>query len=57
MAISGYGYDPKALRSDTSTEIGNDLNKLGIEITPETVLKYLKLATKMVPIKPADRSA
>jgi hypothetical protein len=57
MAIGGYRYDPKALRSNTSTEISSDLNEIGLEITPETVLKYLKLATKIVPIKPTDKSA
>ena len=44
MAIGGYVYKPNALKSSVPKEIADDLALLGLNITPDTVLKYLKEA-------------
>jgi hypothetical protein len=53
MAISGYGHSPDAARSDAPAEIASDLIKLGINMTDDTVRKWLKEAAKTVlPARP-----
>jgi hypothetical protein len=42
LAIQGYGYDPSASRGSAVTEITSDLVKLGIEISDDTIRRYLK---------------
>lgn len=49
MAVKGYGYDPKASRSDKVSEIAGDLTKLGIPLTDDTVRKYLREARDLLP--------
>lgn len=41
MAVKGYGFDPKALRSSTSKEIASDIHNLGLAIDEDTVRKWL----------------
>ena len=48
MAIDGYRYDPTATKSPIPKEIESALLLLGMSVTDETVLKYLKLATDTV---------
>ena len=48
MAIRGYSYDPKAGRSTVIGEIVEDLKTLGIDVSDDTVRKYLKQATETV---------
>jgi hypothetical protein len=53
MAIVRYKYDPKVLKNDATNKITNDLVSLGLEITDDTVRKYLKRATnEVLPHKP-----
>jgi hypothetical protein len=54
MALGGYGYDPKAERSTTITEIVGDLAQRGISITDDTVRKWLKEAAAEVEWQPAS---
>ena len=54
MAIKGYSYDPGAARSPIAREISEDLATLGISISDETVLKYLKDAASVLPRKQRD---
>jgi hypothetical protein len=49
MAISGYRYDPQALRSKTVAEIQNDAELLGITLSQDTIRKYLREAAKELP--------
>lgn len=44
MAIKGYAYEPNALKSSAPKEIADDLGLLDLNITPDTVLRYLKEA-------------
>lgn len=44
MAIKGYGYDPNAPRSEIPKVIADDLSGLGIDITDDTVRKWLRQA-------------
>ena len=44
MAVSGYGYDPSAVRSPIPKQITGDLDALGLSMDDGTVLKYLKQA-------------
>lgn len=48
MAIKGYGYDPNASKSEIPKRIETALGLLGMDVTDETISKYLKLATAMV---------
>ena len=52
MAIAGYRYDPKSSRGPATTEIVNDLAKLGIPLDPDTVRKYLREARELLPPEP-----
>jgi hypothetical protein len=53
MAIEGYCYDPTATRNEAPAEISGDLAKLGIEVTDDTVRKWLReAATTVLPDKP-----
>jgi hypothetical protein len=53
MAIKGYGYDSKALKSDQTKVIADDLASLGISMDTDTVRKYLKeAASTVLPAKP-----
>lgn len=49
MAIEGYGYDPKASKSGTATEIADDLAKLGLNLDADTIRKWLKEAIELLP--------
>ena len=46
-AIDGYRYDPQKDRNAAAEEIAGAANLLGLKISGETVLKYLKMATKL----------
>jgi hypothetical protein len=48
MAIEGYRFDPKAPRSEAPAEITNDVSKLGMSMTDDTVRRYLKEAAETV---------
>ena len=48
MAIKGYAYDPSAKRSTAPKEIETDLAQLGLQITDDTIRKYLKEAVESV---------
>lgn len=53
MAVKGYSHDPAAARSKAPKEIADDLADLGINVTDDTVRKYLKEAANTVlPTKP-----
>lgn len=49
MAIDGYGYDPKARRSDIPNEIQGIADRMGLEISGNTIRKYLKMGSELIP--------
>lgn len=49
MAISGYSYKPKDSKSPVSKEIEGDLDILGISVSDDTIRKWLKEASKILP--------
>ncbi len=49
MAIKGYGYNPSAKRNNTTTEIKQDLESLGIQLDEDTIRKWLKEASEILP--------
>jgi hypothetical protein len=51
MAVAGYVYDPKATRSDKTTEIANDLARAGVPLDVDTGRKWLKEAAELLPPK------
>ena len=56
MAVKGYSHDPAASRSTAPKEIADDLAELGINVTDDTVRKYLKEAANTVlPAKPVQQ--
>ncbi|MBL4768164.1 MAG: hypothetical protein JKY94_10685 [Rhodobacteraceae bacterium] len=49
MAIEYFGYRPQDARSPTSKEIVDAAAKAGIEISDDTVRKYLRLGASFIP--------
>lgn len=49
MATGGYGYNPKAGRSSTATEITNDLQSVGLSLDQDTVRRYLAEGRELLP--------
>jgi hypothetical protein len=49
MANGGYGYDPYQKKSDVTQQIVDDANKIALKINDDTVRKYLKEATELIP--------
>jgi hypothetical protein len=54
MAVSGYRYDPKASRSEQTSEIASDLAKVGVPLDADTVRKWLKEASDLLPPEEVD---
>jgi hypothetical protein len=54
MAVRGYRYDPKAQRNDATSDICDDLERLGVGLDPDTVRKWLRKAAELLP--PRDDS-
>lgn len=44
MAVAGYGYDAKANKSPIPKQIADDLSERGLNVSDDTVRKYLKEA-------------
>lgn len=49
MAAAGYRYDPKAQRSGVTGEIATDLERKGVGLSADTVLKYLREGSELLP--------
>ena len=49
MAVVAYVYDPKAVRSDKTTEIADDLASAGVPLDVDTVRKWLREAAELLP--------
>jgi len=49
MAIDAYGYDPKARRSDIPIEIQGIADRMGLELSSNTIRKYLKKGAELIP--------
>jgi hypothetical protein len=49
MAIRGYAYNPAAARNGATSEIASDLNELGLNLDPDTIRKFLKEGTELLP--------
>lgn len=48
MAIRGYGYDPRAKRSETTSEILGDIAECGLSLDAGTVKKWLETGADLV---------
>jgi hypothetical protein len=48
MAIEQFGYDPRQARSPIPKEIGELAASLGMSITDETILKYLRIGANFI---------
>ena len=48
MAIEYYGYEPDAIRSPIAKEIGELAASLGVEISDDTIRKYLKRGARFI---------
>lgn len=55
MAVGGYGYDPKSMRSGNFAEIASDLNKLGLSLDEDTIRKWLRSAADVLPTEVTGR--
>jgi hypothetical protein len=49
LAVGGYGYDPKAARSEKPAEIASDLTANGLALDVDTVRKWLAQARELLP--------
>jgi hypothetical protein len=46
MAVGAYKWDPKALRSPVPKEIADDVKNLELDLSQETILRYLREAAE-----------
>ena len=51
MAVGGYGYDSTARRSEQTTAIADDLLRTGVPLEADTVRKWLREASQLLPPK------
>lgn len=51
IAMDAYGYQPEASRSPTAKEISDNLISLGLNISDDTIRKYLNEAKQFLPPK------
>jgi hypothetical protein len=49
MAIEQFGYDPKQARSPITKEIGDLAAGMGLSISDDTILKYLRIGARHIP--------
>ncbi|SDF12853.1 hypothetical protein SAMN05660686_00368 [Thalassobaculum litoreum DSM 18839] len=49
MAVGGYGLDPVASRSNATSEIASDIQRVGLSLDEDTVRKYLREARALLP--------
>ncbi|WP_394888438.1 hypothetical protein ACG873_24765 [Mesorhizobium sp. AaZ16] len=49
MAVDGYGYDPKAVKSPIAKELSDSLERLGISLNDDTIRNFLKQAKDLLP--------
>ena len=54
MAVGGYGYDSTARRSEQTAAIAGDLSLAGVSLEPDTVCKWLREASELLPQKGND---
>lgn len=54
MAIGGYGYDPSQRRSEKVSEIAADLERAGVGLDVDTVRKWMKEASVLLPPKETE---
>ncbi len=48
MAVGKYGYNPNATRNNAVTDIVRDLEATDVQVSDETVRKYLRLASQQL---------
>jgi len=49
MAQGGYRFDPKPARSRTTKEITDDLKNAGVPLDEDTIRKFLRQASELLP--------
>lgn len=49
MAIEQFGYDPRQARSPITKEIGDLAAGMGMSISDDTILKYLRIGASFIP--------
>lgn len=49
LAMQGYRYDPKALRSSIPKEISDNLDLIGLPLDTDTIRKYLREGQELLP--------
>jgi hypothetical protein len=54
MAVGGYGYESTARRSEQTTAIADDLLRAGVSLEADTVRKWLREASELLPPKAND---
>jgi hypothetical protein len=52
MAVKGYSYDPSAKKNTAVADISTDLVGLGLQLSDDTIRKYLIQGVKKLPPKP-----
>jgi hypothetical protein len=49
MAIAGYRFNPRSSRNDATKEISDDLERLGIPLDRDTILRWLREGAELLP--------
>lgn len=52
MAMAGYKYNPRMNKNTAIADITNDLDKLGIAVSDDTIRKWLNEAAEHLPQEP-----
>ena len=55
LAIDGYGYQPNSKRSPIPGELEGVCDRLGLSVSRETILKYLRMGSKFLNENETDR--
>ena len=52
MAMRKYGYNPAAKKSETASQIAQDLEQVDLSLDPDTIRKMLRIASELIPPAP-----
>lgn len=55
MAAGGYGFDPTDARSEITKDIADDLERQGVPLKRDTILKWLREGAELLPQVPPDQ--
>jgi hypothetical protein len=55
MAIGGYGFNPRSARNDATKDISSDLERSGVPLDRDTILRWLREGSELLPSDALER--